>query len=74
MTYDPQSNPVRVPAPQSCGDNNTTISNDVTMAEMSSWAKSIPITPANIDLAFVDGGFGGTATLVGGASYTNVGP
>jgi len=35
------------------------------------WSALIPITAANLDLAYASGGFGGTAINVGGAAYTN---
>ncbi len=35
------------------------------------WSVLIPITPANLDLAFASGGFGGLATNVGGASFSS---
>jgi hypothetical protein len=37
------------------------------------WTVSIPITPANLDLAIVSGGFGGLAMIPGGATFTSRG-
>jgi len=35
------------------------------------WSALIAITPANLDLAYASGGFGGLAVNVGGSSFTN---